>query len=92
MIRPLTLDGAIANGIRNLQRVRIRYEMRGTKYWWTRRKTNTPIGTAFVMGNLFRYCQSDTTQRGESAERDSDSRFRAAKKLRICSGQSSSSR
>ena len=65
--------------------------MRGMKYWWVSRKTKIMGGTAFMMGILFRYCQSDTTQRGDRAERDSDIRLSTAKKLRICGGQSSSS-
>ena len=43
-----------------------------------------------MIGTLLRYCQSDTTQRGESAERESESRLRVWKKALICSGQSSS--
>ena len=51
-----------------------------------------PMGARLVIGTLFRYCQSDTTHRGESADSDSDSRLRVEKKLRICSGHASSSR
>ena len=73
------------------QTIRITYLILGRKYSWATRKTNTPGGTAFMMGTLLRYCQSDTTQRGDRAESDSENTLSTAKKLRMNSGHSSSS-
>ena len=79
------IDGSLFTWVRTAR------SRRGMEYWCSSRKTKMSGGVTFMMGTLLRKRQSDTTQRGESAEKDSENRLSMAKKFRIWSGHSSSS-